>query len=83
MTLGKESDGGRERTQLEKEAMVRGCLSRRRSLGGKDQFVPNASNLYVGQRVMLTYNMCVELGLFNGGTGTVYRILGGQTCDPH
>ena len=83
VTLGKESDGGRERTQLEKEAMVRGCLSRRRSLGGKDQFVPNAMNLYVGQRVMLTYNMCVELGLFNGGTGTVYRILGGQTCDPH
>jgi len=83
VTLGKESDGGRERTQLKKEAMVRGCLSRRRSTGGKDQFVPNAMNLYVGQRVMLTYNMCVELGLFNGATGTVYRIFGGQTCDPH
>jgi len=81
-TLGNESDGGRERTQLEKEAMARGCLSRKRSTGGKYQIVPNAMNLYVGQRVMLTYNICVELGLFNGATGTVYRQFGGQTCDP-
>jgi len=40
-------------------------------------------NQYVGQRVMLTDNMCVELKLFDGATGTDYRICGGQTCDPH
>jgi len=83
VTLGKESDGGRERTQLEMEAMERGCLSRRRSTRGKEQFVPKAMNLYVGQGVMLTYNMCVEFRLFNGATGTVHRIFGGPTCDPH
>jgi len=32
---------------------------------------------------MLTYNMCVELGLFNGATGVVYRIFCGRDVDPH
>jgi len=80
--LSKETDGNRERSQLEKEAVIRRCLPRKRSTGGKHQFAPNSMNLYVGQRVMLTFIICVELGLLNGANRTVYRVCGGQTFDP-
>lgn len=83
IAVGRDKEGDPVRTQQEKQSIIRRCLSRRRSTRGIDQFVPNSLSLYVGQRVMLTYNMFVELGLFNGATGVVYRIFGGKDVDPH
>lgn len=66
----------------EQAQIIPRCLTKERGGNSGEKFAANASCTFECGRVLLTKNVCEELNLYNGASGTVLDGPSASTVDP-